>query len=244
MLVDVVLYGGERELLLARLDYLQADVTVVIEGDKQFQGQHKGWTFVEQDVWADVKGRDVVYLPIESTRFSDPWANEYHQRNQGMTALRELDLSEGDIVCLFDVDEFPDANLVREPHKLWAWNMAKYQMSFRWFQQVELTGLSGRWGELKSADLADLRRSRGLWPRIDGGFHFSSFLDLDATKRKWEGFSHYELKRPNMDEWVEHCWVEGRAIENGQWLEERDDVPLGVMAETGRPGFWGRKRAS
>lgn len=244
MLVDVVVYGGERDLLLTRLDYLQADVTIVVEGNRQFQGQPKGWTFLEDGLDVKLDGRNVIYQPVESAGLSDPWANERHQRNEPMNILRDLDLPDDAVVGLFDVDEFPDAERIRQSNNVSAWNMAKFQMSLYWFQQHELTGVSGRWGDLKSADLSDLRGRRGVLPRVDSGFHFSSFLDLEATRRKWDGFSHYELKRPNMDDWVELCWFEGRAIENGFLLEERDEVPLAVMVEAGRPDFWRRKRAA
>jgi len=243
MLVDVVLYGGELDLLKARMDYLQADYTVVVEGNYQFAGQFKGWTLADHvNMWMDKR---LVYCPVESLQSGNAWENEFHQRNAAMDCLRQLPLEEHTVVGLFDTDEFPNRELLLSEPRVTSWMMRKHQGSAFWYQQDELTGVSGPWEMIRNSDLAGLRKSRHLLPHVEAGFHLSSFGTLDETRSKWQGFSHQELKRPDMDEWVEQCWRDGRAIENGAWLHELDvmpdDMPEYVRGEHG-PQHWYRKR--
>lgn len=222
MYVDVVLYGGEFDLLKARLKSLNADVTVVVEGDRQFRGQYKGWTL--EDRLDELPG-NVVYLPIASTEFPNPWHNEYHQRNAPMDELRKMNLPDDAVVGWFDADEFPDPQHLQEAEGLSAWRMAKHQLSAFWFQQYELTGITGSWKHIADSDMAQMRRVRDRLPKINAGYHLSSFGTLADTIQKWEGFSHYELWRPDMESWVTHCWSNGVAIENGQDLTQVDKLP-------------------
>jgi hypothetical protein len=242
MFVDVVLYGGEFELLKARMKYLGADYTVVLESDHFFQGQYKGFTLANR--MDDLPG-SIVYLPTESPNIGDPWQREFYQRNTAQTALEKLNLEDDAVIGLFDVDEFPDRDLVRQRETLTAWSMQKYQGSLYWWQQEELTGVSGLWRDIRGADFADLRRHRGLHEAVHAGWHLSSFGTLEETVAKWDGFAHYELKRPNMAEWVERCWSNGLAIENGNALTERwtlsEDLPELFHNNYG-PQHWYRKR--
>ena len=236
MLVDVVTYAGERDLLLARLDVLQPDICVVVESDHTFTGKPRRLTFLDDPV------EGVAYVQHTSPRFPNPWANEFAQRNEGMKAAQMLNLDGDDIVGFFDVDEFPDPDVIRELSEVTAWRMAKYQMSLWWFQQYELTGVSGRWADLQGEDVASLRQRRASLPEVTAGWHYSSFFSKEDTLAKWLNFSHTELVRPNMDEWVEHCWLCGLAIESGAELyqeEEKGDHPKRMWEG---PDFWQRKR--
>jgi hypothetical protein len=236
LLVDVVTYSGERDLLLARLDILQPDVCVVVESDHTFTGRPKALTFHDDPV------EGVAYVEHRSPRLSNPWENEFAQRREGMKAAQMLNLDGNDIVGFFDVDEFPNPKLIRERVDVTAWRMAKYQMSLWWYQQRELTGVSGRWGDVKDEDIATLRQRRASLPSVDAGWHYSSFLSKEDTLTKWLNFSHTELVRPNMAEWVETCWLTGRAIESGEQLFEHDNRDVHPERMWEGPDFWQRKR--
>jgi hypothetical protein len=246
LLVDVVMFSGESELLEARLDHLGADLTVVVEGDHFFQGQKKGFVFPEVEAKLKRFSDRLMYVPTESQVSPDAWSNEYHLRNRGLEVLRSLEIPDDAIVGFFDTDEIPDPVLLRQVEPMVVWNMAKFQMSLYWFQQYELTGFSGRWSLLSAKDPAQWRRQRDLLPIMIGGYHFSSFGSLDATRAKWDGFSHTELKRSNMDAWVEDCWSKGCAIESGALLTETEqlesDFPA-FMLEGRGPSHWYRRRS-
>lgn len=247
MLIDVVNYGGERDLLLARLDYLQADRTIVVEGNRQFQGQHKGWSFIEQDVWSQVEdyADRLIYYPIESSTDSNAWNNEWHQRNAGLIAVQGLGLPDDAIVGFFDVDEFPDRDLIRETPEVSTWHMAKYQMSLFWYQRHEVTGVSGKWADIRGRSPQDWRGARSTLTPIQGGFHFSSFGTVEETLAKWTGFSHTELKRADMEQWIENGWVHGKALESGDVLPERAELDSALpeyMLNGNGPAHWYRRR--
>lgn len=238
VVIDVVLYGGERDLLKARFDHVRATTTILVESDYTFTGQYKGFTFVE-----DLPG--VIYVPVESSRHDDPWANEAEQRNAAMNVLESLGLDDFERVGLFDVDEFPDMGLWRSSQGLAAWSMSKYQMSVYWFQHRELTGVSGLWSQFRGRDLDEVRRSRYSLPQIEGGYHFSSFMDSQGLVKKWVGFSHTELMRDDMAEWVDVCARDGLAIESGELLTEllkmNHDMPE-FMRQGRGPECWYRRR--
>jgi len=230
-----VTYSGERDVLLARLDILQPDVCVVVEGNATFTGQPKRFTF--QDWPVD----GVTFVPHFSAGFGNAWENEFAQRDAGMIAVRELEVAHDAVVGFFDVDEIPDPDVVRSAEDLTAWNMAKYSMSVHWFQHWELTGVSGLWRNWQGERVSVTRRNRVLLPSVDAGWHLSNFMSEQDLLAKWVGFSHTELRRPNMAEWIAHCLGRGLAIENGQALEEIENPELPEPLFDG-PDFWYRKR--
>jgi hypothetical protein len=233
------MYAGERDMLEARMKTIDADLTVVVEGMKTFTGQPRTYGRPELPPELDLK---MQYLSLDIATNSNPWVNEFAQRRAGFTWLYDQGLSDDTVISLFDVDEIPDPVKVREPHIISAWNMAKYQLSARWYQQHELTGVSGLLGDLKGKDVADLRARRGNLPVINAGWHLSSFMDEESLKAKWSGFSHQELVRQNMHEWVSECWHQGKAVENGIPMLEQEgfgDIPEAVLQG---PDYWLRGR--
>jgi len=235
LLVDVVTYSGERDLLQARLDILQPDICLVVESDAFFTGGSKRLTFQDNPV------EGVQFVPHVSPRFPNAWDNEFAQRRAGHNAVKLLEVPGDAVVGFFDVDEFPDPVVVRELSAVTAWRMAKYQMSLHWYQQDELTGVSGRWSDLVNQDIAAVRQQRVLLPSVDRGWHFSSFLTVEGLREKWAGFSHTELVRANMDDWVQHCWTNGLAVENGTPMFEVDDPEVPGRMWDG-PEYWARRR--
>jgi hypothetical protein len=244
MLVDLVLYGGEADLFKARLGYVDADVTIVVEGDHTFTNKPKGFLFENVDDLGWHEDR-IIFHGVKSPGFSDPWANEAHQRNAARQVLESLDLGGDAIVGMFDADEFPDPEYIRAHSEPLGWNMAKYQMSLYWFQRKELNGVSAPWWWLSGKDLDEFRRGRDSYRMADAGLHFSSFGSKDEVLRKWTGFSHTEFLRPDMPEWVSHCWDNGVTIEGGITLEESEQLDLGLpdyMLELKGPAHWYRRR--
>jgi hypothetical protein len=241
LLVEVLMYAGERDLLEARMKTLDADLTIVVEGMRTFTGQPKDYGKPQLPKELDSK---MEYLPIDIATNSNPWINEFAQRRAGFTWLYDQDLADDTVVSLFDVDEIPCPTRIRETTQTSAWNMAKYQLSARWYQQHELTGVSGLLGDLKGKDVAELRARRATLPIINAGWHLSSFMTEERLKAKWSGFSHQELVRPNMGDWVSECWHEGKAVENGIPMLEQEgfgDIPEAILQG---PDYWLRGRVA
>ena len=244
MLVDLVLYGGERDLFEARLDHVEADLTIVIEGDHTFTNKPKGYRFEEVQDTFDHQ-HNILFHGVKSPQYSDPWANEAHQRNEAQQVLERLDLDPDTIIGMFDADEFPDPVFLRENPQPLGWFMAKYQMSLYWLQRKELNGVSASWRHVQGKDLDLFRRRRDAYQMVDAGFHFSSFGSKDEVLHKWTGFSHTEFLRPDMPDWVAYCWENGVTIEGGLMLPESEELDenLPEFMKAGKgPAHWYRKR--
>jgi hypothetical protein len=146
---------------------------------------------------------------------------------------------------MFDADEFPDPDYIRAHAEPLGWNMAKYQMSLYWFQRKELNGVSAPWWWLRGKDLDEFRRGRDSYRMADAGLHFSSFGSRAEVLGKWTGFSHTEFLRPDMAEWVSHCWENGVTIEGGLTLDESEQLDPRLpdyMLELRGPTHWYRRR--
>ena len=241
MLVDAVTFGGEVDMLRARLEVLPADLFVVVESDRHYAGQPKPYLF-EQNVnifseWLP----KIHYVKVDSLGSDNAWDNDFYQRRMVGTVLDGLGLSDSDMVCLFDTDEFWDVAKLRD--EVHSWVMPKYHMSLFWYHFQELTGVSGLWREFRGTDVDRVRWSRGGLPKIEGGFHLTSMGDLDYLIRKVRGFAHQEYSRATLEDELAECWLHGHNLE-GHRFEELPDLShlpewfgLGLL-----PDAWYRRR--
>lgn len=241
MLIDAVTFGGEVDMLRARLEILPADVFVVIESNRHYAGQEKPYTFEENlDLFRKWLPK-IHYCKIQALGSGDAWANDFHQRQMVGEELEEMGLSDTDLVFAFDTDEFWDFKKVKP--QLHAWQMPKYHMSLYWYHFNELTGISGEWQYLKNQDIDRLRWQRHGLPKIQGGWHFTSMGDLDYLIRKVRGFAHQEYNQPGLEERLEHCWTYGHNLE-GETFQELPDLSHlpDWFAQRKAPEVWYRRR--
>lgn len=217
MLIDAVTFGGEVDMLRARLEVLPADVFVVVESNRRYSGAEKPYEFLDHiDMFRDWMPQ-IHYVQIEGLGSSDAWQNDYHQRRMVGETLNSMGLADEDMVCLFDTDEFWD--LYRLEADVHAWMMPKYHMSLYWYHFDELTGISGHWRHFKNQDVDKLRWARHAFPKINGGFHLTSMGDLDYLIKKVKGFAHQEYNTPGVEDRLTHCWTYGHNLEGVQFVE-------------------------
>jgi hypothetical protein len=221
-------------MLKARVKHMRADLTVVYESDRSFTGLPKQRVGI-----GSLLNESAIYVPITGGTDPDPWVNEYAYRREAFDYLKRIGIPDDAIVTVCDVDEFIDTTKLTD--QLSVWMMSKFQMSARWFQQNEWASISGAWGYMKDSDVIGMIQNRGSLPNIVGGWHLSSFLTLEDLQAKWRNFSHQELVRENMNDWVVDCWVNGKAVENGTPMTERDLLGVPVAILDG-PEFWFRGR--
>jgi hypothetical protein len=241
MIIDAVTFGGELDLMRARLEVLPADQFVIIESNKHYAGQPKSYLF-EDNLDAFTKWLPKIhYVKIQSLGSSNAWDNDYHQRRNVGLALESLGLADTDTVCLFDADEFWDIDKL-EP-TVHAWRMPKYHMSLRWYHFDEVTGLTGEWQYFKAQNVDAMRWARESYPIINGGFHLTSMGDLDYLIRKVKGFAHQEYNRPGLEQRLADCWTYGHNIEGHSFTELPDlsHLPDWFGLEL-LPSEWYRKR--
>jgi hypothetical protein len=217
VIIDAVTFGGELDLMRARLEVLPADQFVIVESNKHYAGQSKPYLF-EENLEAFTKWLPKIhYVKIESLGSQNAWDNDYHQRRSVGSVISELGISDEDTVCLFDADEFWDIEkLESDVH---AWKMPKYHMSLRWYHFEEVTGLSGEWRHFKDKDVDAMRWARNSYPIINGGFHLTSMGNLDYLVRKVKGFAHQEYNKPGLEEKLKHCWTYGQNLEGETFTE-------------------------
>lgn len=243
-IVDAVTFGGELDMLEGRLRSVDADRVFIVEGTHTFTNNEKGLILeANQSRFAEFWDR-IEYVPVQSALNDNAWQNEYHQRSQLTQALTKAKLHSDDVVGIFDVDEWPDVDMMRDQDGPLAWRMQKFQMSFHWFQQVELTGVSARWSDLADGDVDRFRWSRHNLTAVDAGFHFSSFGVYDDLVLKMNSFAHQELRKTG--DWLTKCFTEGLAVENGQAMNEVDllDVFPDWVKNHEAPESWYRRRAA
>jgi hypothetical protein len=220
MIIDAVTFGGELDLMRARLEVLPADQFVIVESNKHYAGQPKPYVF-EQNLDSFTKWLPKIhYEKIESLGSPNAWHNDYHQRRTVGSVLNNLGLADTDTVCLFDADEFWDIEKL-EP-TVHAWRMPKYHMSLSWYHFDEVTGLTGEWQHFKHQDVNSMRWARESFPIINGGFHLTSMGDLDYLIRKVKGFAHQEYNTLGLEERLEHCWTYGHNLEGVSFTELPD----------------------
>jgi hypothetical protein len=242
MIVDAVTFGGELDLMRARLEVLPADQFVIVESNKHYAGQPKPYVF-EQNLDAFTKWLPKIhYEKIESLGSPNAWHNDYHQRRTVGSVLNNLGLADTDTVCLFDADEFWDIEKL-EP-TVHAWRMPKYHMSLRWYHFDEVTGLTGEWQHFRDRDVDAMRWARDSYPKIAGGFHLTSMGNLDYLIRKVKGFAHQEYNKEGLENALAHCWAYGHNLEGASFTELPDlsHLPDWFALEL-LPTDWYRRRA-
>jgi hypothetical protein len=236
--VEGLTFGGELDILEGRLNTIDADLWVIVEADKTFTGTPKPYS-LEESWQRFAKFHDRIKYVKVIMPSGDPWSCDFWQRDQVGVALESLALSEDDYVGLFDVDEWPDC----WAEELSAWSMPKYHMALHWFHKMELTGVAGRWRDMRGQSVNSLRWSRNTLPVITGGWHFTSMGDLEYLIRKVRGFAHTELVTAGVDEQLAHCWTYGHDLA-GDWFTEITDLSVmpSWVQERKFPADWYRLR--
>jgi hypothetical protein len=244
MLIDAITFGGELDMLEGRLNSIDADIYVIVEGDLMYANQPKGYLL--EDNWDRFKEfhDKIIYKQIKSLGSSDAWANDYHQRSQLSQIISDLPMEGDDIVAVCDTDEWYEKDKIENIETIVAFNMPKYHMSLHWFHKHELTGIAGRWKNLYGQDLDKVRWQRQSMYAITNGWHLTSMGSLEYLIRKVRGFAHQELVHDNVDPELEHCWVYGHDLMNEQFQEielEVANYPKWIM-DRKFPSEWYRKR--
>jgi hypothetical protein len=241
LLIDAITFGGEVDMLRARLEVLPADLFVVVESNRRYAGGEKPYTFLDNlEVFRDWLPL-IHYVQIDGFNSSDAWQNDYHQRRMVGETLDSMGLADTDMVCLFDTDEFWDIRLLEAG--LHAWEMPKYHMSLYWYHFDELTGVSGLWKHFRGQDVDRMRWARPAYPKIRGGFHLTSMGDLDYLITKVKGFAHQEYNTPGLEDRLASCWTNGHNLEGVRFTELNDLSHLPDWFELrDLPEEWYRRR--
>ena len=212
MLIDCVFFGGELEMLKGRLATLgkHVDKFIIVEGEYQFQNQHKGFILEQNKEFISGYEEKIIYYKPESLLSNDPWANEKHQRRAFEDVLNGLNLSGNDLVTICDVDEWWSINDINNTKKVSTMNSKKFNMSLHWFHKREQTGVISQWDFIKGKDVDEVRRhQRHTFPEVFDSFHYTSMGSYEYLLNKMKGYAHSEFNVEGIDEQLYDQWANG-----------------------------------
>lgn len=232
---DCFLFNGEFECLQVRCEELKplGARHVLVDSKYSFTGNRQRIPFFEHE-GDDLFEYDITeYIVDEAPTIGNPWANEIFQRNQILTALKQLNTQDEDIVIISDADEIPSLKAIQsyKPEM----GLTALRMDSYWYKFNCLTGkqswLPARvltFSELKKSTPNDVRNS-GYPNSIDnGGWHFSYLGDADYIVKKLESFSHTEYDKP----WYKNKEEIAKKIEIGEALWGGDKFTFVSIDET------------
>jgi hypothetical protein len=205
MIWDCVLYSGEREILAARLRYLNpvVDKFVVLEGRTSFSKKPKKVDTATRKSLEKIYGGKIVwniYTPPKEAQAG--WEVETWARNEIANSL--LGASTGDLILLGDVDEVPSIAAVLEMNSkigVSALLMKLYRYDIHLESKIPWVGTVGfrhNNHEYSFQELRNMAMQYSEFPEINiisGGWHLSSVFNSKELKNKVEFFSHRELDR-------------------------------------------------
>jgi beta-1,4-mannosyl-glycoprotein beta-1,4-N-acetylglucosaminyltransferase len=215
--IDAVLYNGEADILDLRIEVLKSvvDEYWIIESNFTFTGKQKPLVFEKQSQlrqWPISKIRYFPYLSDPMRISTDPWENEFAQRNY----IRELVCfcNHDDLILYSDVDEIPAPEAVTLARQCNTSEYFGFEMSTHYlklnFRLVNPEAFAlCVWtigffkGALEQHSADELRmgiRDSSIRARVlkKAGWHFSYMMDENLIKNKINSFSHQELNTPEV----------------------------------------------
>jgi beta-1,4-mannosyl-glycoprotein beta-1,4-N-acetylglucosaminyltransferase len=202
---DTFIYSGEEVLLISRIDYLSpyVDFFVIVESEETFSGNYREVDLNFQQQIHSRYGDKIRWIKIDRLIGKDPWEREAFQRQLICDGLE--DIQRGDVVMLSDLDEIPSHKYLETLSKLDHEEIFIAEMKmFRYCEHLESfekwygTIAFKYFASIPDLQLLRLRAVR-YWMEeksrivIDGGFHFTTFLNARKFKEKIKSFSHTEL---------------------------------------------------
>lgn len=263
MIYDCFLYNGEADILELRLHELAdvVDVFVLVEACETFTGEFKRvqWNpFSKDPRFAEFLPRIWEWPARTSLSARNAWERESYHRNTIGDALREFGAQPDDLILVSDVDEIPRAESVRFAADLI--QGGEQRVAFRqdvYFYHPQCLNLLTWYGTRATAyrNLGSPQSMRATEYTngseaviVEGGWHFSYFMDTAAIQRKLAAYSHTEVNQPpyNTAENIEAAMRECRSLvpTDGQRFrrvehggENAPDLPAYMLAHPERYGL-------
>lgn len=238
MVIDAVMYSGEREALAIRLHELAGvvDLHVIVEAAETFTGLPKPLTFARDDAlgcFSEHRAR-ILYC-VATLPPGGPWEREAYQRN---ACTRMLDgLPDDAVVLIGDVDEVPAAEAVRDAAVMVEdFGQVGIDMTLSLYYANNICTTS-RWRGTQAVSMQhlrnvtpqavrDMRNAAIFIPHA--GWHFGSLLGDEGAprfERKLRSFSHAaEVAHVADPAHVAEAIAEGRDVSGRQDILFRADL--------------------
>jgi hypothetical protein len=234
MVYDCFLYFNEDELLEIRLNQLSSyvDYFIIGEGTSTFTGKpNKLRLKVPKGFEQQVIGK-IWDCPPES----NPWQNEYRQRNNLMN-----DFADDDIVICSDIDEIPSPlfvdiarsgklDIVAAEMDL-CYYFVNYKKVSKWRGSVACNGRT-----CKSLTMQGMRNRRGVeqYRIANGGTHYSYLGGKNRILEKLESFSETQCNTEDIRLKMDAFIKEHRCYWSGEQLSRDDSLIPDYIKQTGK----------
>lgn len=223
-IVDTTMFWNEFDILEIRLreHYDHVDKIVIVECDRSYSGNYKGFNLETQidrySRWWD----KVEYIKVEnSPTHRDPWANEHWQRNHMNRGWQGL--TDNDVIMISDLDEIvrPEAfeYMRATNYNFYGLYMPAFYFKFNyvdtkpdWHYKVwgrAFRGFQDQGRYMRYMDSIPGARNIRLH---HAGWHFGWLGDEEFAKNKIQSFSHNEINQPHI---IENLNIE-KHIEEGR----------------------------
>jgi beta-1,4-mannosyl-glycoprotein beta-1,4-N-acetylglucosaminyltransferase len=203
MIYDCITFFNELDLLEFRLRILDdvVDRFVVCEAPFTFRGKPKA-LYAAQAMQRFARWRErLIWLTYPGPASTDPWRNEWGQRDYIATALR--DCAADDLVLIGDCDEIPDPrNVARRPSAPGGIIGHVERLSAGYLNRVS----AAHWINTRTIRAGDIARYGTIsairqkptseLEEVDGGWHFTSLGGATIMEEKMQSYSHSEYDCP------------------------------------------------
>jgi beta-1,4-mannosyl-glycoprotein beta-1,4-N-acetylglucosaminyltransferase len=240
-IVDAFIFYNELDMLEYRLSILYdiVDHFILVESTRTFIGNEKP-LFFENNKQRFQKYADKIIHIIDRDFMENPkhdytkgwkdevWYNENHQRNSIEDGLKQLELSDNDIIQVSDVDEIPDPNILLQiKNNNMKINYVSLCQDF-YYYNLTYKNFSEKWDFAKIMSYKHYVDSFNRTPQYcrevepkhvikRGGWHLSYFGDTNFIRNKIKQFAHQEF---NQDKYTNIENIE-YSIKTGKDLFER-----------------------
>jgi beta-1,4-mannosyl-glycoprotein beta-1,4-N-acetylglucosaminyltransferase len=220
---DFFLFCNETKMLNLRLHELYDVVEkfIIVESDKTHTGRNKGFNFKIEDYqkFAD----KIIFKPYYMQTEDVACKNEHNQRRFLANEYDALNINDDDLIMLSDVDEIPDVEFLNnfkhegfKGGKIFQQNLYYYNYKSikkeKWLGTVILD--SKTFKDNFRLDFEHLRSERHIFDRINAGWHFSYFGDVDFIINKIKSIAHTEFDQPiyTNPETIKNLIIEGKDL--------------------------------
>jgi len=224
-LYDGFIFYNELDVLEIRLNELYdvVDYFVLVEATRTFSDKDKPLYFETNKKRFEKFLDKVIHIVVDNMPSGpDPWVRERHQRSCISRGWQNC--SDGDLVCVSDVDEIPKASILRN-YRLKDGFSTLEQSLYYYFLNCKELG-TWRWFKIlpysKAKDMTpeQIRYTESENIILNAGWHFSFLGDVNHIASKIESYAHQEYNLPQFKDpnYILSC------LEKGQDVFKRKDI--------------------
>lgn len=226
---DCFTFFNELDLLKLRCEELKelSPVHVLVEARHTHTGDPKPLYF-DENKWQfnDYNIRHIIVDELPNT--GDAWVNENYQRDCIMWGLY-ADCEDDDVVGIFDLDEIPKAEMVKQYKSemgIVGVKMDKfsyYLNCVEGYQQWEVGRLL-TYGMLKQSTPNKIRNSGFDTVMCNAGWHFAYLGGVEKMLQKLDAFAHQEANNATLRNSLKRKYETGESLwGNDYWAFKKID---------------------